>query len=122
MNSCPTAGDDSNEAHPPRADRRVEPDRPLRRPRTAREFAVFPLWLGIRFYQRAIRPLLPPLCRHYPSCSRYAVEALHGHGVFRGSWLAFTRILRCNPLSKGGFDPVPRPPSPRTPPPRSGAS
>jgi putative membrane protein insertion efficiency factor len=58
-------------------------------------------------YQRFISPLLPPTCRYSPSCSHYGVEALKKHGVFKGSWLTISRILRCNPWTKGGYDPVP---------------
>ncbi len=61
----------------------------------------------VRGYQIWIGPLLPPSCRYYPSCSAYAVEALAKYGAVRGSWLAARRILRCHPLHKGGFDPVP---------------
>lgn len=61
----------------------------------------------VRGYQIWIGPLLPPSCRYYPSCSAYAVEALEKYGAVRGSWLAARRILRCHPLHKGGFDPVP---------------
>ena len=64
----------------------------------------------IRIYQRLLSPLLPRLCRFHPSCSRYAVEALEVRGLVRGSLLALWRILRCNPFSKGGFDPVEPPP------------
>ena len=61
----------------------------------------------IRFYQRRISPLLPPMCRYYPTCSQYAVEAIEIHGAFKGSMLAALRILRCNRLFPGGYDPVP---------------
>ena len=61
----------------------------------------------IRFYQRYISAYLPPRCKYYPSCSEYAVEALRVHGVWRGMGLATWRLLRCNPLSDGGIDPVP---------------
>lgn len=61
----------------------------------------------IRFYQRAISPLFPAACRYYPTCSNYALEAIQIHGFFKGSALAMWRILRCNPFSKGGVDPVP---------------
>ena len=61
----------------------------------------------IRVYQRFISPLIPPRCKYYPSCSQYAVEAIHVHGPLRGLGLAAWRLLRCNPLSDGGLDPVP---------------
>ena len=61
----------------------------------------------VRAYQLLISPLLGPRCRFYPSCSNYAIEALHRHGAVRGSWLAAHRISRCHPLSEGGVDPVP---------------
>jgi uncharacterized protein len=61
----------------------------------------------IRLYQRVISPLLPPRCKYYPSCSQYAVEAIRVHGVGRGLVLGAWRLLRCNPLSDGGLDPVP---------------
>ncbi|HEX3785253.1 MAG TPA: membrane protein insertion efficiency factor YidD [Pseudonocardiaceae bacterium] len=63
----------------------------------------------ISFYRRWISPLLPPSCRFYPSCSAYAVEAVTVHGAFKGSWLAFRRLLRCGPWHPGGLDPVPPP-------------
>nr|CEL16009.1 Protein YidD [Kibdelosporangium sp. MJ126-NF4] len=58
-------------------------------------------------YRKVISPLLPPTCRYYPSCSTYAVEALKVHGAVKGLWLAVWRVLRCNPWSSGGIDPVP---------------
>ena len=61
----------------------------------------------IRFYQLAISPWLPPRCRYQPTCSQYAIEAIEKHGVLKGGLLAAWRILRCNPFSKGGYDPVP---------------
>ncbi len=64
----------------------------------------------IRLYQRLLSPLLGPRCRFYPSCSHYALQALHQHGPLRGSALAAGRILRCHPLNPGGYDPVPEPP------------
>jgi len=69
--------------------------------------AARPFVLLITVYQRWISPFLPPSCRFYPSCSAYAVEALTVHGVFRGSWLALRRLLRCGPWHPGGLDPVP---------------
>lgn len=65
---------------------------------------------GIRFYQRAISPHLPPSCRFQPTCSEYAITAITRFGALRGGRLAIWRILRCNPFSKGGYDPVPEPP------------
>jgi putative membrane protein insertion efficiency factor len=59
------------------------------------------------FYQKAISPYLAPRCRYSPTCSQYAYEALTTHGAFLGIILTIARILRCNPLSKGGYDPVP---------------
>lgn len=61
----------------------------------------------IRFYQRWISPWTPAMCRFRPTCSQYAVEAVSHHGLFKGGFLALWRILRCNPLCKGGWDPVP---------------
>lgn len=63
--------------------------------------------LLIRFYQRAISPYKSFHCKYIPTCSEYAVEALEKHGVIKGSLLSIWRILRCNPFSKGGYDPVP---------------
>lgn len=61
----------------------------------------------IRAYQRYISPMFPPSCRYYPSCSQYAIEAIETHGVWIGMGLGIWRIVRCNPFSKGGYDPVP---------------
>ncbi len=61
----------------------------------------------LRGYQRALSPLLPPLCRFHPTCSQYAIEAIERHGFLRGSWLAAKRLARCQPLCHGGVDPVP---------------
>lgn len=60
----------------------------------------------VRLYQIFVSPLLGPRCRFYPSCSHYAIEALQKKGLLKGSALAVWRILRCNPLSTGGYDPV----------------
>lgn len=62
----------------------------------------------IRFYQKRISPGLGHNCRFTPTCSQYAVEALNVHGVLKGGLLALWRILRCNPLGKFGYDPVPQ--------------
>ena len=60
----------------------------------------------VRLYQRFISPLLPARCRYHPTCSAYAVDAVRGYGVFRGTVLAAWRLLRCNPWSAGGIDRV----------------
>jgi len=60
----------------------------------------------IRFYQNYVRIWFPPVCRFHPTCSDYAIEALRRHGFFRGTALVVWRILRCNPFSAGGRDPV----------------
>ena len=60
----------------------------------------------VRLYQRVISPALPRRCKYEPTCSAYAVEAVRELGPRRGSVLAAWRLLRCNPLSHGGYDPV----------------
>lgn len=65
----------------------------------------FFLWL-IRCYQAMPRKN-PGCCKYYPTCSNYAREAIERFGAFKGFWLALYRILRCNPFSRGGYDPVP---------------
>ncbi|MEO8968315.1 MAG: membrane protein insertion efficiency factor YidD [Solirubrobacteraceae bacterium] len=67
-----------------------------------RRLAVAP----IRAYQRLFSPALGQRCRYYPSCSTYAVQAVKNYGILRGLVLAVWRVLRCNPLSRGGVDPV----------------
>ncbi len=62
---------------------------------------------GIRLYQRVFSPYKGFKCPYIPSCSSYAVEALEVHGVVKGTGLSVWRILRCNPFSHGGYDPVP---------------
>jgi putative membrane protein insertion efficiency factor len=62
---------------------------------------------AIRFYRSAISPLTPASCRFQPTCSAYALEAIEKYGAARGGWLAFRRLLRCQPFCKGGHDPVP---------------
>ena len=62
----------------------------------------------IRGYQRFISPLFPPCCRHTPTCSAYAVEAITRYGPWKGGWLALRRLLRCHPFSHHDYyDPVP---------------
>jgi uncharacterized protein len=67
----------------------------------------FPFIFLIRFYQFAISPILGKSCRHIPSCSNYAIEAIELHGIFKGGWLALKRISRCHPWGTSGYDPVP---------------
>lgn len=61
----------------------------------------------IRAYQRWISPTRPRRCRYEPTCSAYAAEAIERYGALRGGLMAAWRLLRCNPFSHGGFDPVP---------------
>ena len=61
----------------------------------------------VRFYQKGISPFTAPRCRYSPTCSHYAYESVRVHGALLGVLLAVWRILRCNPFSKGGYDPVP---------------
>lgn len=60
----------------------------------------------ILFYRKNISPMKPSCCRFVPTCSQYAIEAIEKYGAFKGSILAIWRILRCNPFSKGGYDPI----------------
>jgi putative membrane protein insertion efficiency factor len=60
----------------------------------------------IRFYQRFVSPLFPRRCKYLPTCSDYAVQAVREYGAWRGFVLASWRLLRCNPWSHGGYDPV----------------
>lgn len=62
----------------------------------------------IRFYKKYISPKSPPCCRFIPSCSQYGLEAVERYGALKGSFLTLIRILRCNPWSAGGYDPVPK--------------
>lgn len=76
-----------------------------------RKLMVALLSAPIRAYRAAISPLSPPACRFTPSCSVYALEALHRHGPVKGLWLTARRLSRCHPVSwlggSSGFDPVP---------------
>jgi putative membrane protein insertion efficiency factor len=63
----------------------------------------------IRLYQITLSPLLGPVCRFQPSCSRYAVECLRLHGAWRGSLLSIVRLAKCHPFHPGGHDPPPLP-------------
>jgi uncharacterized protein len=60
----------------------------------------------LRAYKWAISPLFPPSCRYIPTCSEYAMEAVEEFGALRGGFKALLRLLRCHPLSRGGYDPV----------------
>ena len=60
----------------------------------------------VRLYQRLISPALPRRCKYEPTCSQYAVDAVRRFGILRGLVLATWRLLRCNPFSYGGYDPV----------------
>lgn len=72
-----------------------------------------PAAAGIRFvvrgYQLVISPVLGPHCRHVPTCSEYALEAVEVWGAWKGGRLALTRLLRCHPWGTSGYDPVPKP-------------
>ena len=61
----------------------------------------------VRFYRRAISPFRPPCCRYTPTCSQYALEAIEKYGALKGGWMAFRRILRCNPFHKAVTTPFP---------------
>ena len=67
-----------------------------------KKIVIFP----IKLYKKCISPLKKPSCRYYPSCSVYAIEAIEEYGVIKGMAKGIWRILRCNPFSKGGYDPV----------------
>ena len=67
-----------------------------------KKIVIFP----IKNYRKYISPHTKPSCRYYPSCSVYAIQAIERYGVIKGTAKAVWRILRCNPFSKGGFDPV----------------
>lgn len=85
------------------------PDEPRLRdlPRTPRYWPRIVLLAIIRAYQAVVSPNLPPgTCRFYPSCSHYGYQAIYKYGALKGSFLAFWRLLRCNPFNPGGYDPV----------------
>ena len=80
------------------------PPRPAARwpARVARALVVGPIVV----YRRVVSPAIPRRCKYEPTCSRYAVEAIREYGILRGLVLAVWRLLRCNPWSHGGYDPV----------------
>ena len=82
-----------------RSDERATPARALR---VARSLAIAPIVV----YRKLISPAIPRRCKYEPTCSRYAVEAIQEFGILRGLVLAGWRLLRCNPWSYGGYDPV----------------
>ena len=61
----------------------------------------------IRLYQRYISPYKGTKCPYFPSCSEYGIQAVNDHGIIKGGFLSLYRIMRCNPFSRGGVDPVP---------------
>lgn len=77
-------------------------------PINLRTLPRFFLLLPIRGYQKTFSRVLPvDTCRYYPTCSHYGYQSIFKYGIIKGSWMAVTRVLRCNPFSKGGYDPVP---------------
>jgi putative membrane protein insertion efficiency factor len=67
------------------------------------------LIVALKLYRRLISPIYGQVCRFFPSCSAYALEAVTVHGAVKGSWFAVRRIVRCHPWNAGGIDPVPSP-------------
>jgi putative membrane protein insertion efficiency factor len=84
-------------------------DPPLRDlPLTLGNLPRWPLLALIRLYQLTFSRGMPQgTCRFYPTCSHYGYQAIYRYGVFKGGWLATWRVLRCQPFSRGGYDPVP---------------
>jgi uncharacterized protein len=84
-----------------------------------RKLAIAIIAAPIRAYRVLISPMLPNVCRFTPSCSVYALEALHSHGPVKGVWLTIRRLSRCHPITwlggSSGFDPVPKRQIQRTP-------
>jgi len=72
-------------------------------------FISYLIRLPIHGYRLFISPVLPGVCRHAPSCSEYALDAIRLHGAFKGVGLAARRIARCQPWGTSGYDPVPEP-------------
>ncbi|SEE93967.1 hypothetical protein SAMN04489740_3215 [Arthrobacter alpinus] len=67
------------------------------------------LIIVLKLYRRVVSPMYGQVCRFFPSCSAYALEAVTVHGAIKGSWFAARRIVRCHPWNAGGLDPVPSP-------------
>ncbi|MGO9838047.1 MAG: membrane protein insertion efficiency factor YidD [Polyangiaceae bacterium] len=76
---------------------------------TARLFVML-----IRLYRAVLSPLLGNVCRFEPSCSRYAMACIEGHGAIRGGLLSIVRLCKCHPFHPGGHDPPPPPPAARS--------
>ena len=74
--------------------------------RTWKKISVLPFVLLIRFYKLVISPWLGPKCRYTPTCSQYALDALHKYGMFQGLWKTLKRISRCHPWGGSGYDPA----------------
>ena len=68
---------------------------------------IYPFIIIIKFYQSFISPLIGSNCRYTPTCSTYSIDSLKKHGLIKGMFLSIKRISKCNPLFKGGYDPVP---------------
>jgi uncharacterized protein len=82
--------------------RTADPEEPSAMTRLARGFVIAPIFV----YRHVVSPALPRRCKYEPTCSRYAVDAIHRYGILKGLVLAAWRLLRCNPWSYGGYDPV----------------
>lgn len=83
---------------------RTMPDKALIMPKN---IMTWPFRVLIGIYRYGISPFLAGTCRYHPSCSAYADQAFHTHGVFKGGFLALKRIVRCHPWGGSGYDPVP---------------
>jgi len=81
--------------------------RPIRRPGLLARAGRAALKLPIYVYRYGISPLIGPRCRHLPTCSQYALEAIDKNGAWKGGWLTLSRLSRCRPWGTDGFDPVP---------------
>ncbi len=75
--------------------------------KTLQRILILPLLGLIYIYRNCISPLTPASCRYTPTCSQYAIEALHRHGLIKGLWLTIKRLSRCHPWGGSGYDPVP---------------
>lgn len=60
----------------------------------------------LKTYKKYLSGFFPPYCKYHPTCSMYAIEAIEKYGIFKGGLMTIYRVLRCNPFSKGGYDPV----------------